>query len=722
MKLSCPFLFCLFLFPLSLSAQTLLQENFDVPGLPAGWSVQTAATDGGWSVGSAATLSSQYFGIPDNGSPGIAGTNDDACNCDKSQDLLISPPINLAGIQNPVLKVDLLFGRETYDGVTEFGTIEVSLDQTNWTVVNDLSGETGWHSVVTNLSAFAGNSTVYVAFRYNDNGGWLYGMAIDNVVVERPMALDVDLLEVHSLPFGEENTAVPIKGVCFNNGTTTITELEVQYTVNGGTPVTGTISGLDIAPFAHYEFEHPTAWIPAAVGVYDLEIAITAVNGVSDENPDNNSRAIEIKIYPHVVVPNRIDEFLAAAPVLETIPTPAGQLDKPTDLDFFTVLGKNELWVINERNENSGGSTLTIYDAGTPDQTFLHRVDGNAWHFMSLPTGIAFGNNFNFASSPGVKDANHNNGTFTGPTLWSSDPEIYAMPSGGNGSHLDMLHGSPYSMGIAHEVDNVYWVFDGWNETIVRYDFQEDHGPGNDDHSDAIVRRYTEIKVKADRPVPSHLVLDKSSGWLYIVDNGNDRVLRLDINSGQVTGNLPLINEPLAEHSAVGNVNWEVIIDQNLSRPCGIEILENRLLVSDYATGDIVVYDTDNNFAELGRIATGQPGITGIKVGPDGAIWYTNRTLNTLTKATPGVVSSTGSPELAAQVRVWPNPTTGSLRVQLPETSTLLVTDAAGKSVYTMNNAVDGQQIDLSALSRGVYLLSVSGETYSTTRKLILVK
>ncbi len=724
MKLFLSTCLCLCLCICGLSAQILFEENFETPGLPAGWSIQTKASDGGWLVGTPNALSTQSFGIPSNGSQRIVATNDDKCDCDKSEDYLITPAIDLSNAANPVFKADLLFGRKTYQSATEAGTVEVSEDKINWTVVHTFPGHTGWASVVVDLSAMAGKSAVYVAVRYNDGGGWLYGMAIDNVVIEEPRSLDAAMTNVVARSFGEENVDFPIRGTLLNNGVTPITELEISYTLNGADPVSGTLSGLNIAPFANFEFEHPKIWVPDAGGTYTVEVTIDAINGAADENPDNNSIIFETEIYPHVVPPNRIAEFLAAPPVFETIPTPVNQLNRPTDLDFFPILGKNELWVINERNEDIGGSTLTIYDAGTPDQSFLHRVDGNAWHFMSLPTGMAFGDNFNWASSPGVKDANHNNGTFTGPTLWSSDPAVYAMPSGGNGSHLDMLHGSPYSMGIAHEVDNVYWIFDGWNETIVRYDFQEDHGPGNDDHSDAIVRRYTEIKVKADRPVPSHLVLDKATGWLYVVDNGNDRVLRLDINSGQVSNTLPLINEPLAEHSAVNTVTWEVIIDQGLSRPSGIEIIGNRLLVSDYATGEIVVYDMDNSFAEIGRIATNQPGITGLKVGPDGAIWYTNRTLNSLRKITPGQASSTGAPELLAQVRVMPNPTTGNLRVQLPETgeTTLVLCDFTGKQIQLVQHARDGQQLDLGALPTGVYLLSIAGEGYSTTRKVVLSK
>ena len=77
---------------------------------------------------------------------------------------------------------------------------------------------------------------------------------------------------------------------------------------------------------------------------------------------------------------------------------------------------------------------------------------------MSLPSGISFSTNGNFATSPSVFDANHNGGTpFTGPSLWSSDPSIYAQPSGGNGSHIDMLHENPNALGIESEEKNIFY-------------------------------------------------------------------------------------------------------------------------------------------------------------------------------------------------------------------------------------------------------------------------
>lgn len=128
----------------SLSGQVIFQENFEAIGLPAGWSVSTLATDGGWKIGTPAVLSSQYFTIEGNGSLRVAGTNDDACNCNKREDYLITPPLNLTTLSPAALKVDIFFGAGNYQGTTERATIEVSLDKVTWTELATLHGHGGW--------------------------------------------------------------------------------------------------------------------------------------------------------------------------------------------------------------------------------------------------------------------------------------------------------------------------------------------------------------------------------------------------------------------------------------------------------------------------------------------------------------------------------------------------------------------------------------------------
>ncbi len=710
----------------NLNAQVIYSEDFESGDLPADWSITTNASDNGWNVSTANDLTSAYWPVMDNGSQYIIGTNDDACNCDKSADYLIMPALDMTNMTSLILEVDVFFGAQSYQGATEIGTIEVSTDNMqSWTVLEDLHGHGDWDTHIVNLSNYAGQSSVIVAFHYNDDGGWVYGMALDNVKLVVPPTLDAALVEIDSKAFAELSDELTISGTILNNGVTPIENLEITYTPDGGSPVIETLTGLNIESFEYYNFSLPSPWTPGAEGVYNVDVEITSVNGMIDEDETNNALDFEIEIFPKVIAPNIIDDYLNTIPVFSPINTGSDNLNKPTDLDFFPILAKNELWVVNQRIEADGGSTTTFYNAGEPDQSSLHRVDGNAWHFMSLPTALAFSDNGNFATSAGVQDANHNNGTFTGPTLWSSDPDIYAQPSGGNGSHLDMLHGSPYSMGIASETENAFWVFDGWNNEIVFYDFVDDHGPGNDDHADGIVRRYKDFNVQRDGDIPNHLTLDKTNGWLYIVDNGNDRILRLDINSGNIGGTLPEINEPLAEHSSVVNTTWEVIIDNGLERPCGIEIMENRLLVSDYANGDIIIYDIDNNFAELGRIATEQTGITGIKIGPDGNIWYTNRLTNSVTKVEVGDPVSTNSPEDKNAIHISPNPTNDILNIKLeiPDFNDDLnfqLIDLAGKTILSGNIQGKIHELNLATFPKGAYILNIFNQEFSLFEKVIL--
>lgn len=709
-----------------LYGQIIFSEDFEAGGIPAGWTTESSATDGGWKVGTPSVLSSQYFFINPNESVRVAATNDDACNCDKSDEYFITPAIDLTGLNGVVLKFDSFFNGSNYQGTAEYATIEISTDGVNWTVLEDMHGHGSWDRHTVNLTEYAGQPEVYIGFRYDDGGGWLYGFAIDNISVEIPPKLDAGLADLYARKFGEISDEFPIKGRLFNHGTDTIKSVQLKYYVNGNEEEVETIIDLDIEPFEEASFQMSSNWVPDAEGLYSIELKIIEVNEEIDENDTNNDGSFDAEIFEKITIPNQIDEYLVGSPILTEIEGASSFLDRPTDLDFFPVLGKDELWVLNQRNEGSGGSTLTISDAtaDTPSE-FNHRVDGNAWHFMSLATSIAFSDdNFNFATTAGVKDANHNNGTFTGPTLWSSDPDIYAQPSGGNGSHLDMLHGSPFSMGIAHEVDNVFWVYDNFNSDIVRYDFAEDHGPGNDDHSDGIVRRFKNIGIQMEGDLPNHLILDKESGWLYFTDNGNDRIMRLDINSSDSFTNLPLINEALAEHSSAVGFTVEPIITTGLDMPCGIEIIENRLLVSDYANGDIIVFDMDNNFEELGRIATNNFGITGIKVGPKGKIWYTNREDNTLMHAAPGDPSSVNDQFKIANFSVFPNPTEGQLSIRHKNFAgrdyIVRIHTLTGEEVYVLKSSENNLDLDLGGLARGVYFISLENMNNSVTKRITI--
>jgi len=529
-------------------------------------------------------------------------------------------------------------------------------------------------------------------------------------VVTPPQAWDLQgesLTTYNYVPVGN----VAVEGQLFNFGSNTITSFDLNYQIDNGTIVTAPLTGLSILPFTTYTFAHPTLWNAAIEGTYSLKVWANNLDGNADMNNFNDTLQKTVIVGP--ATPNLIDDYAGMLPIQNVIIGATDGVLVPRDLDFHPTLSNRELWVILKSTEGSGGETIKITNAGEVSQSYIAQQDGNAYHFMSLPTGIAFSENENFATSPGVFDANHDGGSpFTGPTLWSSDPLIYAQPSGGNGSHFDMLHESQNCMGIAHEVDNVFWVHDGTSDCVVRYDFVDDHGAGNSDHSDGIIRKYTGMGLAQDPTyhIASHLVLDKATNWLYIVDTGNDRVVRLDINSGTQTGTFTPY-EVTAESSIYGGYTMEVFVNSGLTEPSGIDVIEDRMIVSDYATGQIFVYDISGTSGTLlNTIETGAPGIMGIKIGPDGKIWYVNAITNEVVRL--DFIDATGIDESfnLSTISIYPNPADGNvlnLITKIEGAYQVTVLNATGQVLSTELMNQSNSTIDIANLVSGHYFIQV---------------
>jgi hypothetical protein len=514
-----------------------------------------------------------------------------------------------------------------------------------------------------------------------------------------------------------------IEGHVFNAGTETIESFDLNYSVDGGAAQTYNVSGASIENYGSAEVAHDTPWEVNDFGVYTISMWTDNLNGGNaDENNANDTLIVQVEVGPGT--PNIIDDYLGVETPVIDIAGPSEDVNRPTDLDFHPILSNNELWVINKDSESTGGSTVTIYNAGEESQTELWKRDGNAWHFMSLPTGIAFSENGNFANSPGVYDANHNGGdAFTGPALWSSNMDIYAEPSGGNGSHLDMTHQSPYSQGIAAETGNAFWVFDGYSNDIVRNDFVDDHGPGNDFHADAIILRYAEDAVQRDEDgeAVSHLVVDANDEWLYVVDHGNDRVIRIDINSGTIGGEPDYPpNEPYEVYENVTGYTQEDVVTNGLTQPAGIDVIEDRMIVSEHESGDIVIYDISSMPAtQLERINTGFSSLQGIKIGPEGYIWGVDFNSDSVFKLGIGPVSVTD--EFAKNPPVmYPNPATDQIFIKNGQKGMEIhVYDQTGRLVQNaMMNAVR-HNLNISSLPAGIYSVRMTMDNYSTSRKVV---
>ena len=316
-----------------------------------------------------------------------------------------------------------------------------------------------------------------------------------------------------------------------------------------------------------------------------------------------------------------------------------------------------ELWVINSPDDS-----VTIFtDAGTSAQVSEHIIDPFAMHFMDAPSSIAFGaplfaatTSYNFATcqeSENTYDEQYEADQFMGPTLWTSDRDIFgeSNPEAVSyltslfgfytdlGSHIDMLHESPLCMGIAHDRDNVYWVFDGYNRSIYRYDFQDDHGVGWDDHNDGIMARYVQGEVGYEPNIPSHLILDQESRLLYIADTANNRIAVLDTETG-TRGNNLFGMEPRTDHYQVDDASlWTLIegADVGLEAPSGIALAGDFLFVTDNATAQIVAFNKLGEEVDRLRTGLGEGALMGIYAVDIEDLWIVDAVGNRVLRIQP---------------------------------------------------------------------------------------
>lgn len=259
-------------------------------------------------------------------------------------------------------------------------------------------------------------------------------------------------------------------------------------------------------------------------------------------------------------------------------------------------------------------------------------IDHNAWHFLRRPSSIAFGAEETWIDpdDPGAFDPDTgaptisertyypdifatchehftgnmtDQGPFMGPTLWTADPDIYNGQNGpyswSNGSHLDMVHGTEYCMGIAWEDDNRYWTLNGALGTIDHYDFVAPHVPGHFYHGDSVVTRYELGDHEFTRAidVPSNII--QRGDDLYFADSGGGRIIHIDLTASGRSAGTWFTAEGI-QGDVIDQIGSQVLLNPGQLAeawggppvPSGLAVLNDELLViGDSASGHISIVD-----------------------------------------------------------------------------------------------------------------------------------
>ncbi|AFC25887.1 M43 family zinc metalloprotease [Saprospira grandis] len=192
--------------------------NVDFESGAGGFTTSGNTANNMFSLGTAATASSQYWTIDNSNATTFAYTNDDGCNaCDKSADYLFSPVFSLQNANSTTFSFDHAFA----DEAPETGIVSIStngaagpfvplltLSNTSTNGGNGLR-ITPWVTVNSNLDAYLGQNNLMLRFEYSDGGDWMYGMALDNILLQATFNTDiqeaVNTANNDDLPLGPNN-------------------------------------------------------------------------------------------------------------------------------------------------------------------------------------------------------------------------------------------------------------------------------------------------------------------------------------------------------------------------------------------------------------------------------------------------------------------------------------------------------------------------------------
>ena len=122
----------------------------------------------------------------------------------------------------------------------------------------------------------------------------------DNVYYEfiygNQPSYDASASEITMNNYGKTNEELTVTGTFNNFGTETITSIDINWSVDGGTVHTETFSGINIPMFDEYSFTHSDTWTPTIAGAYPISIWATNINGNSDEDNSNDTATTYIDI------------------------------------------------------------------------------------------------------------------------------------------------------------------------------------------------------------------------------------------------------------------------------------------------------------------------------------------------------------------------------------------------------------------------------------------
>jgi len=103
----------------------------------------------------------------------------------------------------------------------------------------------------------------------------------------------------NEFPYRDYNVGpYPITGSVINLGSQNITSMVLNYSVDGGAPVSSAGLLVNVVAGSCYNFSHPTPWNPASPGWHIIKFWVSDLNGNADQDNSNDTITAKVFTYP----------------------------------------------------------------------------------------------------------------------------------------------------------------------------------------------------------------------------------------------------------------------------------------------------------------------------------------------------------------------------------------------------------------------------------------
>jgi hypothetical protein len=268
-------------------AQLPFSESFD-NGIPATWQ----------NIDNSGNGAGVWQAISEGGENFVVFDSDGYGNDSKPENAdLITPVIDCSSAS--FVAVSFVSGFRQY--ANSVGTASYSTNGgTTWTPFYTVNTD-GAEVVLEDLTAaLAGSNNV--RFKFNYVGDWDYFWYIDDFTVYTPATKDMAAVAVTMGAYYDiADAPIFVEGTLINLGTETVSSFDLNYSVDGGAPVTQVFSGVSIPFGGEYNFSHSTGFTPSAAGDYEITAYASNINGGADAVPANDEASTSITVFENAV-------------------------------------------------------------------------------------------------------------------------------------------------------------------------------------------------------------------------------------------------------------------------------------------------------------------------------------------------------------------------------------------------------------------------------------